>query len=92
MEKREPSYTVGGNVLRSRCSHYEKQYGSFNPTSDYISGVCVNHSVLSYSLQSHGLQPTRLFHPWNSPGKKIGVGCHALLQGQTITQKDMETT
>jgi len=25
VEKREPSYTVGGNV--SRCSHYAKQYG-----------------------------------------------------------------
>ena len=25
MEKRESSYTVGGNV--NRCSHYEKQYG-----------------------------------------------------------------
>ena len=27
MEKREPSYTVGGNV--SWCSHYGKQYGRF---------------------------------------------------------------
>ena len=26
MEKREPSYTVGGNV--NWCSHYGKQYGS----------------------------------------------------------------
>ena len=26
MEKRKPSYTVGGNV--NWCSHYEKQYGS----------------------------------------------------------------
>ena len=25
MEKREPFYTVGGNV--NWCSHYEKQYG-----------------------------------------------------------------
>ena len=24
---------------------------------------------------------TRLFCPWNSPGKNTGVGCHALLQG-----------
>ena len=23
----------------------------------------------------------RLLCPWNSPGKNIGVGCHALLQG-----------
>ena len=25
-------------------------------------------------------QPTRLRHPWDSPGKKTGVGCHFLLQ------------
>ena len=29
---------------------------------------------------SHGLQPTRLPRPWNSPGKNTGVGCHFLLQ------------
>ena len=23
----------------------------------------------------HGLQPTRLLHPWNFPGKSTGVGC-----------------
>ena len=25
-------------------------------------------------------QPTRLPHPWDSPGKDTGVGCHFLLQ------------
>ena len=30
---------------------------------------------------THGLQPTRLLCPWDSPGKNTGVGCHALLQG-----------
>ena len=29
---------------------------------------------------THGLQPTRLLHPWDSPGKNTGVGCHFLLQ------------
>ena len=28
----------------------------------------------------HGLQPTRLLHPWDFPGKSPGVGCHCLLQ------------
>ena len=27
----------------------------------------------------HRRQPTRLPHPWNSPGKNTGVGCHFLL-------------
>ena len=36
---------------------------------------------MSNSLQSYGLQPTRLLCPWDSPSKNIGVGCHTLLQG-----------
>ena len=28
---------------------------------------------------THGLQPTRLLHPWDFPGKSTGVGCHRLL-------------
>ena len=31
-------------------------------------------------LATHGLQPTGLLHPWDSPGKSTGVGCHFLLQ------------
>ena len=30
--------------------------------------------------QPHGLQPSRLLHPWDFPGKSTGVGCHYLLQ------------
>ena len=29
--------------------------------------------------------PTRLFHPWDFPGKSTGVGCHCLLWGETKT-------
>ena len=36
-------------------------------------------SVVSDSSRPHGLQPTRLLHPWDSPGKSTGVGCHCLL-------------
>ena len=28
------------------------------------------------SERPHGLQPTRLLHPWDFPGKSTGVGCH----------------
>ena len=37
-------------------------------------------SVGSNSMWSCGLQPTRLLSLWDSPGKNIGVGCHAHLQ------------
>ena len=43
--------------------------------------VCVTHSVVSDSLQSHGLKATRLLCPWNSPGMNTGVGSLSLLQG-----------
>ena len=32
------------------------------------------------------IQPARLLCPWDSPGKNIGMGCHALLQGIFSTQ------
>ena len=35
---------------------------------------------MSDSVRPHGLQPSRLLCPWDSPGKNIGVGCHFLLQ------------
>ena len=34
---------------------------------------------MSDSQRPHGLQPTRLLHPWDFPGKSTGVGCHSLL-------------
>jgi len=44
-------------------------------------GENVSHSIVSDFLQPHGLKPTRLLCPWNSPGRNTRVGCHALLQG-----------
>ena len=35
---------------------------------------------MSDSVWPHGLQPTRLLRPLDSPGKNTGVGCHFLLQ------------
>ena len=38
-----------------------------------------SRSVVYDSSRPHGLQPTRLLHPWDFPGKSTGVGCHCLL-------------
>ena len=38
---------------------------------------------MSNPQQLHGLQPTRLLHPWDFPGKGTGVGCHCLLQTES---------
>ena len=45
-----------------------------------ISFIPAVTSVVSNSVRPHRRQPTRLPHPWDSPGKNTGVGCHFLLQ------------
>ena len=40
----------------------------------------LSHFSRPDSLRPHRQQPTRLPHPWDSPGKNTGVGCHFLLQ------------
>ena len=35
---------------------------------------------MSDSVRPQRRQPTRLPHPWDSPGKNTGMGCHFLLQ------------
>ena len=38
------------------------------------------------SLRPRGLQPIKLFCPWDFPGKDTGVGCHFLVQRIFLTQ------
>ena len=45
---------------------------------------CKVASVVSYSARPHRWQPTRPSHPWDSPGKNTGVGCHFLLQSMKV--------
>ena len=45
---------------------------------------CKVASVVSDSVRTQRLEPTRLPHPWASPGKNIGVGCHFLLQRMKV--------
>ena len=53
----------------------------------WVSQSVTNWSVMSNSLPPHGLQPTRLPCPCNSPCKNTGVGCHYLLQKIFPTQR-----
>ena len=46
----------------------------------YMLCCCWVTSVVSHPVRPHRRQPTKLPHPWDSPGKKTGVGCHFLLQ------------
>ena len=53
--------------------------------------LCQVTSVMSDSVGPRRWQPTRLPHPWDSPGKKTGVGCHFLLQCM-IVKSESEVT
>ena len=53
--------------------------------------ACQVASVVSDSVQPHGLQPTRLLRPWDSPVKSTGVGCHFLLQCMKV-ESESEVT
>ena len=44
---------------------------------------------MSDSQRPHGLQPTRLLHPWDCPGKSTGVGCHCLLHQISLCRKKL---
>ena len=46
---------------------------------------------MSDSVQPHRWQPTRLPHPWDSPGKNTGVGCHFLLQCRKVKSESEVT-
>ena len=71
---------VGG--YHRRLWHWNERYELSSQESEWK----WSRSVVSNSWQPHGLQFTRLLHPWDSPGKNTGVGCHFLLQGIFPTQ------
>ena len=79
---REPGRSVGFGFC---CSHGREGGACLN--SYWKKGcVCVLHcSVMSSSLWSHGLRPTRVLCPWNFTGKNTGVGYLFLLQVISLT-------
>ena len=53
----------------------------------HIINICavLRVSVMSNSLQPHGLQPTMLLCPWDCPGKNAKVGCYFCFHGIFLT-------
>ena len=75
--------------LKERVSSFGRHIFSFilgkyleSRKVKWYASVCesVSRSVMSDSLWPHGLKPTRLRCPWNSPSKNTGVHSHSLLQ------------
>ena len=52
---------------------------------------CCVASVVSDSVRPHRREPTRLHHPWDSPGKNTGAGCHFLLQCMKVKSESEVT-
>ena len=85
------------NVCQRTCwkSQYCHLHADADLTTAFRKGKCVNMDCCCCFLVAQlcltllwpcGLQPTRLNHPWNFPGKNTGMGCHFLLQGIFPTQ------
>ena len=88
----EGGLLVGGQG----CSKHSAMHRTVPPSTVLLNNVnratiqkpCPRGSMLLLSLfsrvpdsvRSHRWQPMRLPHPWDSPGKNTGVGCHFLLQ------------
>ena len=53
--------------------------------------VCVS-AQLCLTLQPPGLYPTRLFCPWDFPGKNTAVGCHFPSPGRTLSDPGIQPT
>ena len=59
---------------------------SFGFCGLYRADYVLSCSVVSNSLPPHGLQPTRLFWPWDFPGNNTELDCRFLLWGVFLTQ------
>ena len=71
-----PGFTVGGAALK-RAAALESA-----PRTAPAAAAAAAKSLQSYPTLCDPIrrQPTRLPHPWDSPSKNTGVGCHFLLQ------------
>ena len=66
---------------------FKQESENFRATLPFT-GENMRHSVLLRAAGGGGggrIQPTRLLHPWDFPGKSTGVGCHCLLREASPT-------
>ena len=80
--KCQVSRVLGGSPISARKAPRQMLSSSFRAPRSWL----FSRSVVSTSLRFHGLLPTKLLCPGDSPGKNTQVGCHFLLQGTFLTQ------
>ena len=83
MQKKHLTKQYSG--LKTKTSQKNRNRRNFlnlmrNILKKFCCCCCWVASVVSDSARPHRWQPTRLPHPWDSPGKNTRVGCHFLLQ------------
>ena len=61
-------------------SNFTTLYFLFKLLNTYDRSTAAKSLQSCLTVRPHRQQPTRLSHPWDSPGKNTGVGCHFLLQ------------
>ena len=75
-------------ILEDACSYYQAnthmdavclRQGTTLPAFHKLLLLLSRFSCVQLCV-THRWRPTRLCHPWDSPGKNTGVGCHFLLQ------------
>ena len=71
-------------ISRSFCLFLSEYFQALNFTYEIVAVVVQLLSAVQ--LFFDGLQPARLFCPWDFPGKNNGVDCYFLLQGIFPTQ------
>ena len=70
------------------CVHrVERERGESLVSFFWVKKQSFSLSVMSDSLQPHGLELARLLCSWDSPYKYTGMGSHSLLQGIFPTQE-----
>ena len=87
--------SCGSSMKSHKCfilTQYNVSECSWKNYLIYPAAAAAAKSLQSYpTLWPHRWQPTRFPHPWDSPGKNTGVGCHFLLQCMKVKSESEVT-
>ena len=87
IKAREDWHILANKYKQYFLGNYKAKLSNFVYKPNSTLCVCVSRSVMSDSLRSHGLQPTKLLCPWDFPGNNTGVDClHSLQRRRNCLQ------
>ena len=72
LKKVSPGCSLEGVMLKLKLQYF----GHLMRRAAAAAAAAAVASVVSNSVWPHRRPPTRLSHPWDSPSKNTGVGCH----------------